>query len=534
MLRSYGTELGSNDKVHYSVELKNSSGEIRTFQSDGVGNNVVNINLGSMKTGNYIVTAKAHSGKYNDAIQKKIKVADSILETAGTNYYKLRDGLKINGGTITALTFYNDSSSLFYDTLNNLRYSFGERVDQLLARKLSREMIKMYYNQDDYYSIYDEEEKYDFSGYQNYDGGITLLTYDGSDPVLTAEICSVAPQCFDKNAIIGYFTAILDNKASTPEEVAASYWGLAALKQPVLTDIRNLISNTKSLEMKEKLYLGIALSYLGDTNGAEDIFTNAVVPKIKKAGRSAYLDSGSIENTALASILAIKTGNQVGAALMEYVLANPSEEVLTNLEQLIYISTCVPTVIQQGSFTYLLNGKTVKVTLDKTDVYNITLKAKDINNIKFTNVSGDVGVSVVFTGPAGNFMKKDSKLIDLQRYYMWSGNTLRQSDYISINLDPDFSQNAPDGWYEVTDIMPAGFRFVSALDDYSDNWYFNCQEGQKVTFTYHYEKGKAYQKIIYTARAVSTGEFTADNAFILDTSSNAYGIAERQKITIKE
>jgi hypothetical protein len=538
-LRSYGTAVENDSPGEYDVKLSDSNGSTKEIQAQGTGNNSVKIDLGSLKSGDYSITIQGQSGKYKDALVKKIKAVDSLLEVGRTKHYKLSEDLNIeNHIGLTTLTFFNDSSSTFYDALNNLLYSFGDRVDQRLANTLSGELLKKYYGESgDYEGFLESLESTDFSKYQTEDGGIALLSYGSSDPLVTAKICSVTPQYFDTNAVEAYFNAILNKTDSTPEEVAASYWGLAAIKSPVLLEIKNLLQNSNELDMKEKLYLGIALADIGDTEGASQVFKEVALPYIKKIEPLAYINVKGTRDyitdvTSIASLLAMKISSQEGTALMGYVMQNSSKELLTNLEQLVYITNCAPTINTPGGFTYVLNGKTVKVKLDKIKPYNLTLKEDDLRSIKFKEVNGDVGVTASFVGPIQDLVDNEDKLINIDRSYS-NKDRITTSDIITITMHPEFLSAAPDGSYDVTDIMPAGFRFVKDMSRYDDDWYFSGQEGQKVTFTYNYERGQKNHDIIYSARAVSIGEFTADNAIFMHSTSNTFGLAGRQKITVK-
>jgi uncharacterized protein YfaS (alpha-2-macroglobulin family) len=116
----------------------------------------------------------------------------------------------------------------------------------------------------------------------------------------------------------------------------------------------------------------------------------------------------------------------------------------------------------------------------------------------------------------------------------------KQSSLVKITLKPEFAENAPDGYYEITDILPAGLRYVSIGNWFDRKWYPGERSGQKLVFGFYYNKS-AYDKdddienksITYYARAVTAGQFTSDHAFIKHSRSDISGFAEKVKVNIK-
>ncbi|HOJ09209.1 MAG TPA: alpha-2-macroglobulin family protein [Clostridiales bacterium] len=580
--RSFGTQLESDKKVEYTVVLEKegiennnvSSGTIsdanktlekKTYQSEGKGNDLTNIDLGKLEEGSYSVTVKAKHGNYSDAIKRDFKVVKSLLEGSKLEHYKLTDSLQPEGGkSLTTLLFNNEATSTYYNTLLSLLYSWGERVDQKLSRKIARELMSKYYKDDIWWA--EGTEDYQLNSYQQYDGGIALLTYDSSNPELTAKISSLSKDLLLKNSASGnsasisslnslsnslfdntsmkwYFYKTLENRNVTPEDAAASLWGLAALNEPVLIDIENLLKSD-DIGIKEKLYLSIGLAEFGNVKEARNVYDDIIKQYGVTGSPYVYIDSkagrdDTIELTSLCSVLGFKINAPEKAGLLKYVQDNSTKYILTNIENLICVAHMTPDTAQNGSFTVDVNGRKENITLDKNRVFRLVLTPEALQNIKFSNVVGDIAVTSSYTAPVKDFAKDANSQVKIKRSYSLDGivqSSFNQSELVKITLEPEFLETAPDGYYEITDILPAGLRYVSATGHFDQKWYPVERNGQKIVFGFYYNKNSKYRErsITYYARAVTPGRFTADHAFIKHSMSDISGFADKVQVEIKK
>lgn len=539
-IRTFGTAVDAGDEIKYTVILENENGIKKTFTATGKATRFTNTGIGKLEEGNYSITVKAQCGSYKDAIKRDFRVVKGLLEAAQIKYHKLADGIKIAGGkSLTTLSFYNADASLFYETLNSLAYEWGERIDQKLARSRSAKLMKLYYGEESWWN-----EEFDGKDYQTPDGGISLLTYDSSNPELSAKICSLAKDSFDTCALEGYFYNILNNKDSVPEDVAASYWGLGSLGEPVLIEVKNLLASS-GLGPKEKLYLGLALADLGDYDGAKDVYLRIMQDHSIQVSPYAYLNHGKdkddiLELTSLCSILALKLNAEEKTSLFNYVKDNSTKDILTNLEELMFVSYSLPNSLMTGKFSYELDGQKKDITLDKAQRFKLVLTFDKLSRIRFYNVQGEITVASSFMGPVKDILDNKNKLVSLTREYSVDDkrkNRFSQSDLIKVTLVPKFEKAAPEGCYDITDVLPSGLRYVNATDRDSDSWRSYDVSGQKVSFSIYYPGNNGNysmpKKITYYARAVSEGSFNADTAMIKHSDSDAAGFTNKAVITIK-
>lgn len=540
-VRSFGSKLGTGDDVMYNVLVEGDKGYKKTFTSAGKAAAFSTITLDRLNEGRYSITVEGKSGELRDAVKKDFNVVKSMVEISRNKYYKLTEGLKIEGGrSLTTLLFYNAEASQYYEALYSLMCSWGERIDQKMSRKIGRQLLKKYYDVSEFYS----QEDFDLKEYQLNDGGIALLKYDSSNPVLTAKICSISTDDFDIKALKAYFYGIINKKESTPEDVAASYWGLSSLGEPILIDIQSL-AVSKDMDDKNRLYLGLALAELGDYDGAMKIYSNIIQSRGKKHDNLLYIDGKDkdeiLDITALCSMLSLKLNRDEKAALFNYVKGNTPSELLINLERMTYVANSIPLISREGSFVYELDGQEKKISVNKAEIHKLVLTKEKLEKIKFKGISGDISVAASFVGPANDLAESSGKLFNIERTYSVNNSvtsSFKQSDIIKIVIEPKFDMAAPDGYYEITDVLPAALRYVPPRYNYDKNdkevKYPVQVDGQKVVFGFYYSKNSAMRKdrVVYYARSVCPGDFTADSAVIKFSDSDIAAFSKQQKIRV--
>jgi hypothetical protein len=103
-----------------------------------------------------------------------------------------------------------------------------------------------------------------------------------------------------------------------------------------------------------------------------------------------------------------------------------------------------------------------------------------------------------------------------------------------VKLTVNFDESAPDGYYEVTDILPAGFRYIQPV--YGQNYPYEVT-GQKVIFGYYYNKNTRFKKdriISYYAKVVTPGSYTADSAAIRHADMDIADFSEKIQVIINK
>jgi alpha-2-macroglobulin len=542
VMRVFGTDMALGEEVRYEVSMEDPQGVKKESTVVGKTGEYAYLTVDKLTQGTYKISVTASYKEYTYIQQREIGVHDYLLETSRVDYKTLADGMTFTGSpnSKTKLIFYNNSGSLFYDELISLSFAWGERIDQKLSRLMAQELLKKYFND----TSRDSEDGNTLLHYQQEQGGISLLNYGDADPELTARICAVSVDRFDKVKLAQYFYDILENKESMPEEVASAYWGLASAGESVLLEVQGLFE-AEEFKGKPKLYLALALAELGDFKTALGYLNRLISEKGKQMSPMLYIEEGVdrddyLEYTALCAVLSIKTLSPDRIALHNYVKSNRSGELLLNLERLIYLSELIPDVTTSGKFKYSLNGKEKQVTLEKSDTYSLELSPEELGKLQVSGVEGDIVAVERYIGSVADMTDKSSDQIAIWRRYEVIGSVtaaFRQSDYVKVVLTPTFTEGAPDGLYEITDVLPAGFKYMSRCDSYDrDAWYPSDNTGQRVTFDYYYrksDKGEAQREIVYYARVLLPGQFTADYCAMRQYDTMETAFAERKPVVVE-
>ena len=544
LVRANGEELAEGADVDFTVTVTDAAGTSSTYTAKGKANLHSEIQLGTLAKGEYTVRIEGTSGSLRDAMERTFRVTDSLLETSVTDIIPLTEGVSMANGVkgLTTLTFYNEDSSVLYNELRTLYWSWGSRIDQVLARKISGKLLQNYFNEELYI-----DEEFDLTRYQTDDGGLALLTYDSSNPKISAQMCSLAADSVDKGALAYYFYNLIDDEKTAAEDVLYAYWGLAALREPVLLDIKSMLAQDGT-DLKTRLILGAALAEAGDHQGALEIYNEAMKTTGTVTGTFAWVDAGTrddtIEATALCTLIAMKTNAPEKMKLFNYISQNSTSTLLVNLERMIFVTNYIKEASLVSSFTYELDGVKKRIELEKGGYFRIVLTPDKLAAIKFSNITGNILTARSCTAPVSKALRTPGDIVSIDRSYGIGGlkddlTDFKRSDTVRVTLALKFSENAPDGYYEITDILPAGFRYIDARHEnagMSGLWYYPHEvTGQKVVFGYYYSKEHTSEirALTYYAKAVSPGTYTADSAALRHTDKDIAGFSDAANISIR-
>src|SRR5690606_34599875 len=107
-------------------------------------------------------------------------------------------------------------------------------------------------------------------------------------------------------------------------------------------------------------------------------------------------------------------------------------------------------------------------------------------------------------------------------------NKYNQSDIVAVTIVPSFDSKIEYGNYEITYIIPTGFRYIKAE---RDNYWANI-DGQKLTFNYHYDRRFPIRQIVFYMQAAQKGEYTIDYAVIKEDMEPKLNYVNKTKLII--
>ena len=539
----YGKELKEGENVKYQVTAEGTDYQVT---ATGKAFERVNIPLWEMKqegTYNIVVKAISQSG-HTDGIKQQINVVNTYHEMQVADYYKAKEGLKIstteNG--ITQLTFVDEGRGKFIPELYSLTYGGGKRIDQKYISFMASEILGDKFNIDD---ISELENEVKLSDYQVSDGGYAILPYADSDLETTVKLLPIIKDNVNIEKVKLYLYNELKNDKCKSKVIVL--YGLALLGEPVLLDLEKL-EKVSNLSLKDKLYLALAYSEMGDNYKATSIYKEEIAKYEENFDSVKRIKYGNSENsyleyTALMMKLASNIDMQDKALYYQYVTNTHSNEILVNSEILSYIIDEIDrTEKVEPNIKYSCDGKTFNKELKNANSVTIKIPSSKLGEFKIDSVEGDVALVVVYDKKVVNAEKQDEDLSVKKEFYNYSTgkktNTFNQSDIVKVVLDVDIDKDAIDNYYSVTDFAPSGLVPIDNSYSYGlDNgrYYYRDVDGQKVTMyiskNYKYDDNSLY----YYARVITPGTYKVDGTIVSgDRVKDSVRISDTSEIIIKE
>ncbi|MFH1522234.1 MAG: polymorphic toxin-type HINT domain-containing protein [Patescibacteria group bacterium] len=552
-VRAFGTALNSSDQATFMVKAP-SLGMSQSSPVKALAFQPAYFDLPSLKTGSHDIIYELETAKGEDAVKLPINVVKSRLEAQFAKDERLttETTIKPENNEPLVIVLSDLGRNQLYSPLQSLSWSWGDRVDQKISRKQSRELLEKYYGEEII------GPKFNAFDYQVPNGGITLLPYSSEELELSARIAALGAQDFDQESLAQYLFNKLEEKTSNKEEVSLALFGLASLGKPVLPRIE-LWLKRDDLSPKEKIYLAQAIFDLGAHEWARSIYYEIMEKYAEEKKPHIIVRIGdnpddTFQVTALMAVLAASLHAQEREGLWNYLISdqvlwgeNKNSETLFNIEKINYIEHILPNLKPSPALvTYELFGQAKEVKLTGNNIHSFMLESEDVDKLKFTSITGDVGVSTRYTRPI-NLMdtNKDADIKIRREYYVNNKKTtnFKESDTIEVRLYPEFGNEALSGTYQITDVLPSGLIPITKL--YVRDMKYECNywypyNSDDLTVKYRINKnwktsycGGNYIK--YYARVKNRGEYKAEPTIMQSFLNPEYiNYSQAEFITITE
>lgn len=543
ILRSFGEKLADKATVSYQMKLTGPNGEEKSFTAGGLSFTSLDWKLPLLQAGSYSLTVSASGSGLQDSLTREFLVVKSFQERTLTSHGLLTEGMEIKGSPAgpTTVVFSDYEKGQYLRGLFQLAWSNGSRVEQKLAAREARELLKQYFPDEQFYFA-EEESPNSLLNYQRPDGGIGILPYGESELALSARIAAATSGIFDSNALTGYFYRVLEGNAAEDDQSLALL-GLAALKEPVLLQINDYLEQEK-LEPAVKINLALALLEIGDGAYAKKVYRELMKDYAQDLGAVTRMQAGRdqddmIEATTQMAILASRLDEPEKNELYQYLLENPGVDILNTVEQIQILKNNLKYMRPSPvSFTYELNGEKVTKTLKDTEIFKLNLLPGDLPKIKFSQIQGKVGVMTKYAMPVESGEKGISEDLAISRAYSVNNGkttTFDRTDLVKVVINYNIGDKAPNGLYEIVDVLPAGLAPVTKPYNYFESsktdWSYPTEiNGQRVVFLV----GKGQDKITYYARMISPGEFTSEPPILSNIKNNTvYTSGSKDRVVVK-
>ncbi len=477
------------------------------------------INFGKLDKGEYTVRFKAESGNNSDIVEKTVVVRDSLLEANVTNSFNLADGVSFTPKSWPMCIMFFDAEHILYtDTLYKLLYRAGERLDMRIASAFAYKEFG-FTAEEDYIS--------EFEGITS-TGLAKLMTNSEEDIVLTAKICAAAPELVNKSTVTKRMYDVLNYDGSYSEHISSAYLALAALGEPVMTEIRDTLENNSfspistpnEFSIRDGLRLTAALALLGDFDTALEYYNRFTTDMSKGTDKNgeetACLPSTELTQTAImpAAILRLPEADSIARHLIGTAQVYDSFA----LELMVYLNNYTTKTEGNAVFTYTRNGKPETITLDRHFGTHITFTEEQFKEADFAVKSGEIlAIANYWGNPTQNDTKPSLTVKKTISGDLVPGGLVTVKITVKGGAD-DFNNN----FYTVNDVVPSCGRYDESINGWAN------VNGQLLTL-YTDEYGVAE----YTFRISTSGKYLLESAAARNYDGK-WGMSEYTTITVNE
>jgi hypothetical protein len=539
-VRGFGLELQAGDAVSFEVSAP-SLGLTEPLAAQGVAFQPVDIALPALSEGTHDLVIKGSHGSLSDSLKRTIQVLPSRLVQTQASFTELTEGISLEGAPdrATRVVFGDHNRGRYLPVLQSLSWTYGDRVDQMLARALSQELLATYFEE----TSFAPPAEFDSALYQTPDGGIALFPYADADLTLSARVAAVAPDRFGQQSLATYFRKVYEDQNETRERAIIALYGLAVLSEPVLPAVQTAAA-AADLDWREHLYVALAAQELGDEDTARGLERGLLEQFGERRGPAVRLRVGVdqddiLEATSLAAIVAAGLGDALAPDLFEYTRSNYTTDILVELEQISYLVNVLPRLSPQPvRFAYTLDGQRKEVELKGGESLALLLSADELAALDPEPLEGQVGVATFYLAPLDLAATEKDPAVAITRLFQGpSGGplVLREGELVRVVLNYTLGPQALDGCYQISDLLPSGLKAVTRLRAWgiteSGVSYPYLIDGQRVS--YCVDKLRPDRTIIYYARVTGRGEFEAEPAIIQSQKApESINLSASEKVVI--
>jgi uncharacterized protein YfaS (alpha-2-macroglobulin family) len=201
--------------------------------------------------------------------------------------------------------------------------------------------------------------------------------------------------------------------------------------------------------------------------------------------------------------------------MADYAWSNPATDTVNALELVAYARhTLERTPATEAAFAYTVDGKRSTVRLEPGEAFSLRLTTTQAATLTAETLTGQVGVAVEARVPVAPTGLRPHTDLGLTRT---DPGTIATDRILEVNLTATFSETAPDGCYDVTELAPSGLAPLTgwwgrATDETGITWPTSVV-GQEVRFcAWNDEESGRSARLRYLARVVNEGTFAWEPA----------------------
>lgn len=536
LARAFGSDLRAGDDIEFTASASTLGMAETTFR--GTAFEPVRLALPALREGSHTITVRARTvdrtdaaGRpYRDALTRSFEVVGSRLTATAAAYATIdTDGQAAlpavpAGAESTLWTFTDAGRGRVLPALLGLTDTGSLRIDALIAQQSANDLLVAAFGHDptDPAAGDFDPGDYQFGVYSPTDeateAGVALLPYSGVDPWLAARIAILTPTALRSDVMREVLESIRAETSTRRDLWIAATAGLAALGDPVLEDLAT-VAREDDLTLGEALYLALGFEAAGDETSAGRIERQLLGDDGEALGswvrlRSARTADGS-DATALLAVVAAGLGDPLATGLADYVAANPARDTFSALELIAYAGrTLDRTPAATASFAYVVDGRRRVVELEAGGAFWLPLTPRQAAGLAVEALAGRLGIAV-----EGRVPVEVASLVahrDLRLTRDVPGQPIPATGLVEVDLAVVFGAGAPDGCYDVREVVPSGLAPLDMgwgfTDERGITWPSSVV-GQEVRFcAFNDPESGRTARLRYVARVVNEGTFAWEPA----------------------
>ncbi len=456
-----GLKASADAVNEITVGLTDGDGnEIKTLTASAPKAEYVYLNFGPLDVGVYTAYIQSKCGDLQDSVIKTFAVEKTQSAVWIHHQQAVESGLSLNlsprRGNVT-LTVVDEQNAFWQQAMARLRSNAGDRVDQVLGQYLA----------DQFYSTgtWMDAESLDYSvirSYMDYAGVKLLPEYENSDLRVSAKLAAVAAEFCDKESMRFSFEQYLNDRHAARIDVLISYFGLAALGEPVLADLQTIYSNQTDFTPEEAAYLALGFAYSGDYDTAGYIFDTRLKDFLVIENETVFAGiNGSVEEdlTGCCALLSNRLSLESSEGLINFILETDTDYTLLNLELISYLNDHVLETAGENRVTVTTgDGRNESYSYQKMGALVLNLSPEQASNVRIVNNEGKSVVSYAYNGVAEDLRQlgEASGLIGAEIPTEFPLGEVRQ---ITLEVEVPLDYELP----TLDLILPAGLRFESGM-----------------------------------------------------------------------
>ncbi len=527
-VKADGLQAPRDEKNRFTVGITDRDGnEIKKLEGSAEKGEYVYLNSGKLREGLYTAYIQAECGVLKDGIIKSFRVEKTQSSVWIHDQKSVGQGLELKlkptRGNVT-LTVVDVERAFWQQVMAKLKSHAGNRVDQVLGQYLA----------DEFYSsgAWMNKDTIDYSLLRSYmdNEGVKLFTdRDVSDLRVSAKMAAVAPDFFEREVLKNSFEWYLNDRYAAKIDVLVSYFGLAALGEPILQDLQLIYSTETTLTPEENAYLALGFAYAGDYNTAQYIFDTRLKGYLVEEDDMIYAaveESVEEDLTGCITLLSNRLSMDYSEGLISYIVDTDTEYTLLNLELISYLNDHVTELCGENKVTITTgDGRNETYTYSKMGELILNLSPAQSSDLRVVNLEGTSSVSYTYNGTAKN----------LQEIGTVSGsigfevpNEVDLGGTAQIFLDVVVPEEFDLPMMDLT--LPAGLRFESGMV-YAGEWEYNITP----TFDHsriHIPLVNGNNTVSIWIRGALLGEYELEPIVVTNAENHSYITTETVRISV--